>query len=75
MGEAGGVWCLTRRDEKWELSSGVSGDLKAEVKIPQAVAWKLFTKGLPPEAAHQFLQVSGEKTLTEPIFHAKAIIG
>jgi len=74
-GEAGGDWFLSRRQQSWELSRRSSGDLQAEVTIPQQVAWRVFTKGLSDEAARQYLQVSGERTLTDPMFHATAIIG
>lgn len=74
-GEAGGNWFVCRRGGKWELSKSRSGEIKAEVTIPCGLAWKLFTKGLSPETARQQLQISGEKTLTEPMFHTTAIMG
>lgn len=73
-GAAGGNWFLTRREQSWELSRTPGGHLRAEVTVPQEVAWRLFTKGLSEESARQHLQVSGERTLTNPMFHATAII-
>ncbi|HEU5402486.1 MAG TPA: maleylpyruvate isomerase family mycothiol-dependent enzyme [Terriglobales bacterium] len=74
-GEAGGSWFLTRRRENWELSRDCRGEVSAEISMPQSIAWKLFTKGLSEEAASQHLQLSGEKTLTDPILHVTAIMG
>ena len=74
-GEAGGNWFLERQGERWELSRDHEGGLQAEVTIPQAVAWKLFTKGLSKEGAQHQLRFSGDKTLTDPMFDAIAIMG
>lgn len=74
-GEAGGSWFLSRRKENWELSRDLRSGIQAEVTVPQAVAWKLFTKGLTRDAAQQHLQISGEASLTDPIFRATAIMG
>lgn len=74
-GEAGGEWFLCRREQAWELSRNSTGDLQAEVTMPQEVAWKLFTKGLSRDAACQHLQISGKNSLTDPLFHVTAIMG
>jgi uncharacterized protein (TIGR03083 family) len=74
-GDAGGSWFLSRRVDQWELSRSRSGEVQAEVTIPCAIAWKLFTKGLPAETAPQHLQTSGQTTLIEPMFRVTAIMG
>lgn len=75
QGDAGGEWFLHRREQAWELSRHSSGDLQAEVTMPQEIAWRLFTKGLSREAACKHLRVSGKKALTDPLFHVTAIMG
>jgi uncharacterized protein (TIGR03083 family) len=74
-GEAGGDWFLHRRKESWELSRTSRSAAQAEVTILQEVAWRLFTKGLSGDALRQQLRISGEKTLTDPMFHVVAIMG
>jgi uncharacterized protein (TIGR03083 family) len=74
-GEAGGSWFLCRQAGNWELSRSRPGEIQAEVTIPCAVAWKLFTKGLSAEVARQQLRTSGQRTLTEPMFQTIAIMG
>ena len=74
-GEAGGHWFLHRGKESWGLSRNSRSSAQAEFTIPQEVAWRLFTKGLPGDALGRQLRISGEKTLTDPMFHATAIMG
>jgi hypothetical protein len=47
----------------------------AEASIPQEVAWKLFTKGLTPEAAEKYLTYAGDASLTRQLTKIIAIVG
>lgn len=67
-GEAGDTWFLRRQAASWELGQGYAGETAAEVEIPAAVAWRLFTKSLPPAEAARYLTRRGPEELTQPIF-------
>ena len=76
-GEGGGAWMVTRRAEAWMLDdgTGASGPFAATVAIPAAVAWRLFTKGLPQDAIARHCQVSGAPELAGAVLAARAIVG
>ena len=76
-GEGGGAWMVTRRGEAWMLDdgTGASGPFAATVAIPAAVAWRLFTKGLPHDAIANHCQVSGDPELAHAVLAARAIVG
>jgi uncharacterized protein (TIGR03083 family) len=73
-GEAGGVWFLLR-DEQWNLRLKSSTEPAAEVVLPQDMAWRLFTKGIDPDAARARAVIRGDAGLVSPIFATTAIIG
>lgn len=72
--EIGGDWYLTYSDKAWQLSNNVVGLVDASIKIPPAVAWKLFTKGLSPEVAAKTCTLSGETTLLQPALNLVAVM-
>jgi uncharacterized protein (TIGR03083 family) len=73
-GDAGGTWYLRRDAGVWALSR--DGDqVDAEARIPHEVAWKLFTKGLVPDAAEKYLKCVGDTTLTAHLTKIVAIVG
>ena len=74
LGEAGGVWTLVRGGTGWELFKGSASDPDAVVTLDQEAAWKLFSKGLDPEAARKRVQIEGERLLGEPILGSLAIM-
>jgi len=74
-GEAGGTWYLRRGATSWELRGTGSRELQGEVTIPQEIAWKLFTKGLPADEARRQLKFAGDEKLTSPILKVVAIVG
>ena len=74
IGEAGGTWYVIRDAGSWSLSDEAAKSIRAEVKIPQDLAWKLFTKALPKDARSSFL-ITGEVRLVEPVLATTAIMG
>ncbi|MEJ2710899.1 MAG: maleylpyruvate isomerase family mycothiol-dependent enzyme [Anaerolineales bacterium] len=67
LGEAGGEWSLIRKPEGWELYAGAAGNPRAQVKIDQDSAWRVFTKGLSREQARARAQIHGELSLGERV--------
>ena len=74
-GAAGRVWFIHRLGGKWILLLDGPGNIDTRVVIPQAVAWRLFTKGIDPEKARRFAFLDGNTDLAAPIFTTIAVIG
>lgn len=70
-GEAGGMWCITRREGKWELEAKLRADAAAEVVIPADQAWRLWTKD-PRARSHA--KVHGDATLAAPLLGMTCIL-
>jgi uncharacterized protein (TIGR03083 family) len=73
-GDCGGDWHLYRGDA-WQLSSEPVGTIVATVTIPQDIAWRIFTKGIAPENAHEHVRVTGDTALGTHILNMIAIVG
>lgn len=74
-GDAGGTWRLVRSGQRWQLTGDVLDAPAARVAIPQALAWRLFTKGLGRAERNVSVTIEGERALAEPLLHAVAIVG
>jgi uncharacterized protein (TIGR03083 family) len=75
QGDAGGSWYLHRQESAWTLARTRVGENRGEVVIPQAIAWRLFTKGLSKGAAKAQVQCTGDPALTSPMLDVLAIVG
>jgi uncharacterized protein (TIGR03083 family) len=73
-GEAGGDWSLVRQNNTWHLFSGSSPTTAASVRLDQDTAWRLFSKGLSPEAARPHLQIAGDESLGSRILQMVSIM-
>lgn len=73
-GEAGGAWTLAREGERWQLYQGSAPDAAAQVVLDEGVAWRLFTKGIPVEAARPHVQISGDEALGAHLLSLLAIM-
>ena len=74
-GDCGGTWVLSRTDAGWRIGEGTTVNRAGRVTIPQAIAWRVFTKGIAPEAARAQITVEGENRLAEPVLGLTAIVG
>jgi hypothetical protein len=74
-GEAGGCWVLTRTPRGWGLGAGPAAAPRARVALEAETAWRLWTKGIRPEAAQAAVSISGDRALGLPVLDAVAIIG
>ena len=73
-GPAGGDWTLRRDEKDWRLYQGTSGSAAAGVRMDQDVAWRLFTKGLSPEAARGKARIEGDQSLADGVLGTLAIM-
>jgi hypothetical protein len=73
-GEAGGEWSLLREERGWQLFYGRAADAAAHVTLSGDTAWRLFTKGLPPEEAQGRVRIDGEESLGRGILRMVSIM-
>jgi hypothetical protein len=74
-GDIGGDWYLTKEMDKWVVNKNPSETPAiTSVTIEPAIAWKLFTKGLPAEQAIEQSTVTGDTQLAKSIFNLIAVI-
>lgn len=61
--EIGGAWHVNKTDEGWVLRKTTRLQPNARITIDPDVAWKLFSKGIKPEAAMQNIRMEGDEQL------------
>jgi uncharacterized protein (TIGR03083 family) len=74
-GEAGGCWVLTRTPRGWGLAAGTAAAPRARVALEAETAWRLWTKGIRPDAAQAAVSITGDRALGLRVLDAVAIIG
>jgi uncharacterized protein (TIGR03083 family) len=74
-GDCGGKWFLLRESTGWTLTDQPIAEPAATVTIPQEIAWRIFTKGLPRDSARARIQIKGHHRLAEGILQLTAIVG
>jgi len=77
-GPAGGAWTLVREGRfanrpYWRLYAGDS-QAACRVQIDQDLAWRLFTKGVSPEAAKGQVHIDGNAALGEQVLEMVSIM-
>jgi hypothetical protein len=65
---------LSRGTERWAFVDSLAGNATARVVIPDAIAWRLFTKGIEFESARSLVRIEGERGLGESILRLTAIV-
>jgi hypothetical protein len=66
---------LSKDPAKWVLVKEPAGALASRVTIPQALAWRLFTKGIDRDSVRAQITVEGNPELGEKVLYLTAIIG
>jgi hypothetical protein len=56
-------WWLKKTSSDWQLLPFSMVKPTAEIAIPDHIAWRIFTKGLPAEMARKEVRVKGKKEL------------
>jgi hypothetical protein len=73
-GEAGGDWTVRRGEAGWELLAGAASAAAASVRLSDDTAWRLFSKGLAPDAARERCRIAGDQMLGTAVLGALAIM-
>ena len=74
-GECGGQWFLSRGSTRWNFASRSVGEFASRVKIPQELAWRVFTKGIDRDSARTQIEIEGNRDLGEKVLRLTAIVG
>ncbi|HXW61986.1 MAG TPA: maleylpyruvate isomerase N-terminal domain-containing protein [Candidatus Acidoferrales bacterium] len=74
-GECGGQWLLSKGPTGWHLVKRSEREFASRVRIPQALAWRVFTKGIDRSLARQQIEIEGNHELGEKVLHLTAIVG
>lgn len=59
--DIGGDWFIKKTQEEWVLITNCNEPPATTVSIPPDVAWKLFSKGITPEAAYDSVHITGNQ--------------
>jgi uncharacterized protein (TIGR03083 family) len=74
-GECGGRWFLSRGSMGWVLAKLSEGEFASRVRIPQELAWRVFTKGIDRDSARAQIEIEGNRDLGEKVLALTAIVG
>lgn len=74
-GECGGRWVMARATERWQFVPEAGQDCVSRVKLPQQLAWQLFTKAVDRNAARREVEMAGNPDLAERVLQLTAIVG
>jgi uncharacterized protein (TIGR03083 family) len=73
-GDAGGEWWAVRGGAGWTLEPVCPAAPVATVGLDADLAWRLFTRGLTPEAAAERATIAGDRALAERVLRLVAIL-
>jgi uncharacterized protein (TIGR03083 family) len=73
-GESGGAWVLVRDAADWALANADERECCATVTMPEAIAWRVFTKGISRDAALAQVSIEGDRLIGERVLDLTAII-
>src|ERR1700730_5776740 len=74
-GECGGRWFLRKGHSGWGFVKPSDDKVASRVKIPQELAWRVFTKGIDRDSARAQIAVEGNRDLGEKVLRLTAIVG
>jgi hypothetical protein len=73
-GPAGGEWWVERTGDGWRPVPQGPADVVASVTLDEDTAWRLFTRGITPEAARPLASIAGASTITDAILGMVSIM-
>jgi uncharacterized protein (TIGR03083 family) len=73
-GDCGGSWWLHRGATGWRLTAAEHGRVVARTAIPQAIAWRVFTKGIGRAEARSRVTFEGDAALGAHVLEMIAIV-
>lgn len=74
-GKCGGTWALSKEADGWGFVGGCPKEIACRVTLPEAIAWRLFTKGIAADLARPQVEIEGNEALVAGILGLTAIVG
>ncbi len=74
-GDCGGRWALSRGAHAWRFIRQIPNEIACRVRIPQDIAWQVFTKGIDRDSARKLVEVEGDGEMADVILGLTAIVG
>jgi uncharacterized protein (TIGR03083 family) len=76
LGDCGGTWRLQKGGDGWSLvADGATGRVVARTRIPQEIAWQIFTKSFPPQKSRALVSIDGNEAIGSAVLGMTAIVG
>lgn len=73
-GEACGVWYIENIDNQWMLVTKPVIIPATIIKLPDEIAWRLFTDSIDKKEAEKQIHISGNKNLARPLLDMTAVM-
>jgi uncharacterized protein (TIGR03083 family) len=73
-GEAGGEWHLVRDNRAWKLYRDTDLAPACEIVVDGDTLWRLVTRGIAPDTAHQQIRIEGDPALVDALLGMVSII-
>ncbi len=70
----GGNWSVVRTQDRWQLTATPPENAHATLQLSPGTAWKLFTKGISPEAALVQARIAGDEALARVALSMVAVM-
>lgn len=74
-GECGGTWILSNGSDGWNFTNEWPRNIACKVTLPQAIAWRVFTKGIDRDIARLQIAIAGDEALAGGVLGLTAIVG
>lgn len=74
IGEAGGVWYLTKDKGEWRLVDLLQDESVAEIRFSDDIAWKLFSDTISKKEAEGHINISGDRELALPVLDMRTVM-
>jgi uncharacterized protein (TIGR03083 family) len=76
QGDCGGTWHLERQPRGWAfVAPPAAAAIVSEVGVPEAIAWRVFTKGISREEALAHTTIEGDARVGQAVLDLVAIVG
>ena len=74
VGDCGGQWCLRRHRSGWYFDSAATRDAASRVRIPQELAWLIFTQAINPKVAEAQVEILGNYDLGKRVLNLTGVV-
>lgn len=72
-GDCGGAWQIQKGEANWEMAHPAAS-WDARITVPQEIAWRVFTKGIPRQEAEAQVLMEGNDELAYHVLGLTAIV-